>query len=101
MKKLLLLGTMVFQFNFTDAQNMVYQFDGTLSVEKSKVLVSEIEALNFFTNIKLDLKENSGRLFFTIPLQQQAEITSEYTSATIKAILINLELSPVYCEERK
>lgn len=101
MKKLLLLGTLFFQFYFCQAQDMIYTFQGSLTEEKSKYLIAEIESLLFFTEIKLDLKENAGRLFFTIPTDIKGEARNKYTTATIKTILLNLELAPVSCEERK
>lgn len=100
MKKLLLIGILFLGVSASYSQNMYYSFNGTLSEENSIQLIKELESLNYFTEIKIDLKANSGRLFFTIPSSMNAESTSQYTTSSVKSILVNWGLSPVNCEER-
>lgn len=100
MKKLLILGFILFSYNCF-SQNFAYSYSGVLTEEQKTNLISEIEKLHFFEELKIKEKETSGQLFFTIPTTfSNTEAGEPYTTSTIKALLIDAGLQPLDLNQR-
>jgi hypothetical protein len=86
----------------SSAQNYVYQFEGILTEEQQKALIERINETKAFDEVKFQLKENKGQLFFTlIPEPKNKERDALYSVTYIKQLLIEFNLSPIQLIERQ
>lgn len=91
---------MISHFNAT-AQDYAYTFQGKLSETEAERMISTLEELHYFQEIKIRLKESGGELFFSIPPKTGGKEQQEpYSLVTIKSLLIQFGVQPVSFKER-
>ena len=91
----LLLTLLLFASSFAYSQHFSYRYNGSISEQSGTALTSKIIASNYFEQVKIKAKENSGELFFTIPTPSvKTEEEPPYTIIYIKNLLIEFGLTP-------
>ncbi|MFY7991300.1 MAG: hypothetical protein ACOVO3_11240 [Fluviicola sp.] len=77
------------------AQKYSYQFKGNLSPENQVTLLAKIEAWNYYQEVKLLVKENSGEILFVIPTKSKRTEEEAPVSVTdLKALILSYGLEP-------
>jgi hypothetical protein len=93
--KLFITTLILFLSSVAFCQHYAYSYKGKLNLEKQQQIVSEIEQLHFFTDIKCFQKESGGELQFQLPTTPlHSENEAPYTITAIKEKLINYGCEP-------
>ncbi len=93
--KILLLTFLLIASTSAFSQHFSYRYNGSVSEQNSLVLQSKITSFNYFTDVKIKQKNQSGELFFTIPTREQkSEEEPPYTIIDIKSLLLEFGLTP-------
>ncbi|MCC6700308.1 MAG: hypothetical protein IT221_02220 [Fluviicola sp.] len=92
----LLLTSMLLLFSLVSySQHYAYSYKGKLTIEQQTALITEIEQLNYFVDIKCFQKENGGELQFYIPVNtNHSENEAPVSITAIKEKLINKGCEP-------
>ena len=102
MRNLLLSLLLLFAVN-AYSQSYSYHFNGKLDEQQQQQLLTRIDELHFFTDVKLRYKADveKGELLFTVPPKAKpSEEEQPYSILTIKALLIDMGLAPDTFTER-
>lgn len=94
MKQVLTL-LMLFWLSASFAQKYCYQFSGKLSPEKQVEFLRRVANWNYFQEVKLLTKENSGELLFLIPLKEKrSEEEAPVSMTDLKSLFLEFDLVP-------
>jgi len=94
MKQVLTL-LMLFWLSASFAQKYSYQFSGKLSPEKQVEFLTRVANWNYFQEVKLLTKENSGELLFLIPLKEKrSEEEAPVSMTDLKSLFLEFDLVP-------
>lgn len=86
---------MLFWLSTSFAQKYSYQFSGNLSPEKQVEFLAKVASWNYFHEVKLLTKENSGELLFVIPLKEKrTEEEAPVSMTDLKSLLLEFDLVP-------
>lgn len=95
MKQFLTL-LMLFCLHGVFGQKYSYQFKGTLNPEQQTELLTRIESWNYFSEVKLFVKEQSGELQWIVPVKTtRSEKEAPVQMTDLKSLILSYGLEPI------
>ena len=93
--KLLITSMLLFFSLVSYSQHYAYSYKGKLTLEQQSALINELNALNYFKDVKCFQKEHGGEIQFIIPVSTgHSENQTPVTITAIKEKMIALGCEP-------